>query len=305
VTRSRLIAELGEQNPRRDLPMVPAAADMLELVRDLAQPNVGSPRIARTSHRRRALIALLVPVAAVAIWLANLGSNTSLNVIAAAYAATSPGVGALEMTYEARSHIDGHSQILIQTTWLDSATGRARERVRLSGGHGWETVDRVRVRGWNTTWSSGDPGVLVREHSTVRYDIGTSWSIGGLQVAGIGGVQLFRSLYRAGRLRLAGRDAAGNWTLESTPTGAGGKRVKLVVSVDPHTFIPRSQELITVAAEHPAVLARARMLTYDELAASSIVSTFDLSFQHPHAKIVTRRGAYPVFVRLGHRRPKR
>ncbi|HWD10606.1 MAG TPA: hypothetical protein VG366_02095, partial [Solirubrobacteraceae bacterium] len=134
----------------------------------------------------------------------------------------------------------------------------------------------------------------------VPYDVATSWSMGGLEVSGFGGVRLFRSLYEAGRVRLAGRDASGNWKLESKPTASvDGTRAKLVATVDPHRFLPHTQELIdTEPGRHAAVLARARMLDYQQIVASAAKTWFDAQAQHPHARIVTRSGSFPAFQAL-------
>jgi hypothetical protein len=309
VTRPGLLAELAECNPHRASPPVPTAADMLAVIEDMAPPSAAR-RVARPRYRACAALAVtLIAVAAVAgaVWQASVGSNGFVDVTAAAYAATSPGARVLEASYEARTYASGRRvETLVQTVWLDTASSRARELIELSDADRRQTIDRISQPGWITTWSSTDPRVMLRERSTVRYDTAASWSIGGLQVPGLGGVQLFRALYRAHKLRLAGRSASGQWRLESElMKTAGGPALKLIALVDPHSFLPRTQELVEVGpANQQSVLARVRMLAYGTPPPGS-VRTFDLAVQHPKAKVRVRHDSSPSFEPLIRHRASR
>ena len=305
MTRSGLLAELAKRNPHPAAPPVPSAADMLAVVEDMEPPSAAR-RVATVHSRARGVAVVLTAVAAVAgaVWQASVASNGSLDVAAAAYAATSPGARVLEASYEARTYASGRrAETLVQTVWLDTANSRARELIELSGADSKQAIDRVSQPGWITTWSSTDPRVMLRERSTLRYDTAASWSVGGLQVPGLGGVQLFRALYAAHKLRLAGRRDSGPWRLESEPMKTGGGPVlKLIALVDPHSFLPRTQELVHIGpANQESVLARVRMLTYGTLPSGS-VRMFDLAEQHPKAKVRLRHDSSPTFERFSRNR---
>lgn len=295
MTRLPTINELSALNPRHTSPAPPAVVDMLALVEDL-EPAVTSST-PRRLRPRIVIAAAFLALAGIVAWATSAGSPTSVNVLAASYAASVPERGPMLTSYETFTYHAGRSQTVLQSNWIDPTQRRAREQVSLPGPTGELTTERTREPGWIETWSSSDPGVVLRERSTLPYNTPASWSVGGLQVPDLAGTQLFRSLYQAGHLRLVGKASSGQWKLQSTTTQtvAHGTPVRLVGYVEPRTFILRHQELRAFTpAGHSHVLAASTLLANRSLhPGAGTDRLFELTAAHPRARLITQPGTGP------------
>ncbi len=294
MTRLPTIDELTALNPRPVPPTPPAAADMLALVEDLDPAGI---QLAPRPPRSRVIVAAaLMVLAGAVVWATSLGSTTPVNVLAATYAASAPQRGAMLITYETFTHRAGRPETVLQNDWVDPVEHRTREQLRLPVPTGALTIERTREPGWIATWSSNEPGVVLRERSTLPYDTPASWSFGGLQVPDLAGTQLFRSLYHAGHLRLVGKASSGQWKLQATVTQAAHRvRVLLVAYVEPGTFVLRHQELRAVTPEgRSTVLAASTLLADRSLRPGEATGRlFELTSTHPNARLVIHPGTGP------------
>ncbi len=117
-----------------------------------------------------------------------------------------------------------------------------------------------------------------------------------ITLEGVEGIALYRTLYRNGLMRLVGRerrDGRSLWKLESRPASydANGRRVaihtRLVVLVDPKTFLPIVERLIDVVLPGHPTLLESDLLSYRRLPSSEGHSKlFELTAQHPNARVL-------------------
>ncbi len=119
---------------------------------------------------------------------------------------------------------------------------------------------------------------------------------GEVTLDGVEGIALYRTLYREGLMRLVGRerrDGLSLWKLESRAASfdANGRRfaihTRLVVLVDPKTFLPIVERQIDVALPgHPTVF-ESDLLSYRQLpAGAGHGKLFELTAQHPSARVL-------------------
>jgi hypothetical protein len=140
-------------------------------------------------------------------------------------------------------------------------------------------------------------------------------AFGGIPLIGIEGIKVFRQLYLRGGMALVGRERHEGrllWKLESRPilyANANGRRLalethtKLIVLVDPKTFLPVTERQIDIALPgHPTVV-ESDLLSYRHYAGGqSEGRLFDLAAQHPGARVHTSTAGLPRFVPLRKKR---
>jgi hypothetical protein len=316
------MARLAAANPVPDPPAVEPAERLRCLIEDdLPAIDLDECRDGRSRIRRRALAAVPVAVAAsVAGVLLTAGSSgPGMNVAAAAYAATSPQSGIVEAVFMARIFRGSQAGgTLRQREWNDAAAGLRREQDTTTGPYGdtreTHVLEMAFAPGRWETWSGGPEANAITRTRTRTSGLRFSTGFGGISLDGVEGIELYRKLYREGLMRLVGKERHESrqlWKLESHPLNydANGKRVviqphvRLVVLVDPKTFLPVSERQIDVALPgHPTVV-ESNLVSYRHLpAGESDGKLFDLAAQHPGARILTRTMA-PKFVSMRGRRP--
>jgi hypothetical protein len=239
--------------------------------------------------------ALATLVAAGALVFLGAGKQ-GVDVIAAAYAATSPRGAASEAVFQTTAG----TRTFRQQVWTDPALHSSRESIRSSNGTSTVEIDRSIHEGWMETWiSDNHPREIQRERTSLGAVQG-SWLFEGLQLGGLGGVTLMRDLLRAGRIRVAGRSSTGQWRLETPPTVIGANRARLTVVIDAHSFLPQTQTLVDLGPnDTTTVRARSKLVSYRRMPAHGLAATvFSLARQHPNSRVVTRSGTFPKFQRF-------
>jgi len=108
---------------------------------------------------------------------------------------------------------------------------------------------------------------------------------------GVEGITLYRALYREGLMRLVGRelrDGQSLWKLESAPASydANGRKIairtRLVVLVDPKTFLPIAERVIDAALPGHPVALESNLLSYRRLpSGQSVANLLSVAAQHP------------------------
>jgi len=255
----------------------------------------------------------VLAVAAIAATLFFTVSSTrpDVNIAAAAYAATSPQQGATEAVWFTRILTGSQrGQTLRQREWIDPAAGRRREQSVVSdfgAGSAVSQVDELATApGFQESWEgTGQPDVV--ERMRVHSDYKSTPAFGGITLAGLEGVKLYRQLYRTGAIRLVGHErhyGRNLWKLESHPVSSLEREIhtRLIVLVDPHSFLPLSERQIDIALPgHPTVV-ESNLLSFRHLQSEEVKKTlFELAPQHPHAHLVTRPGIFPKFRVMRHR----
>jgi hypothetical protein len=314
------MARLAAANPVLDPPAVESPERLRRLIEDDApMPDIGERRDARSPMgkgsrmRRRALVAVPICVAAsvAGVVLSSGSSGPGVNVAAAAYAATSPQPGIVEAVFV--THIERGVQagsILRQREWDDAGRGLRRERVTFTEAHGGKREtnlsESASAPGRRETWYRGRLEVSTIVRTKLPRDMTIRMAFGGITLEGVEGIALYRKLYSDGLMRLVGRerrDGRSLWKLESRPASydANGRRVaihtRLVVLVDPKTFLPIVERQIDVALPGHPTLLESDLLSYRRLPLSEgHGKLFDLAAQHPSARVVTR-STVPEFRR--------
>ena len=321
------MARLRDANPVPELPEVDSPERLRRLIEDdaplpdLANRNNESPPTHKGSQlRRRALVAvpLCIAASAVGVVLSSGTTGPGVNVAAAAYAATSPRAGLVEAVFVTRV-LRGRQAggRLRQREWNNSAAGLRREQDSTTGPHGdtheTHVLEIVDAPGRLEMWSSGREANTVTRiggHGETKFDM----AFDGISLAGIEGIKLYRQLYRRGAITLIGRERGNGlslWKLESHPAYAyvNGKKhaidqhTRLVVLVDPNTFLPVAVRQIDIALSgHPTVV-ESNLISYRHYAGrQSEGRLFDLAAQHPGARVLASTRNPTRFVRMRERR---
>ncbi|HEY5195354.1 MAG TPA: hypothetical protein VIJ39_15975 [Solirubrobacteraceae bacterium] len=299
------MTRLAAANPVLDRPAVESPERLRRLIEDDAPiPDIGGRRDARSPMgngsrvRRRALVAVPICIAAsvVGMVLSSGPSGPSVNVAAAAYAATSPHSGIVEADFI--THIERGIQagsIVRQREWDDARMGLRRERVIFTEAYDGKretyVSESASAPGRRETWYRGRLEVSTVPRVPAARDLKLRMVFGEVTLDGVEGVALYRALYREGLMRLVGRerrDGLSLWELESAPTSynANGRRIaihtRLVVLVDPKTFLPIVERVIDAALPgHPTVL-ESDLLSYRRLpSGQSTANLLNLTAQHP------------------------
>jgi hypothetical protein len=305
------MTRLAAANPVIDPPVVESPERLRRLIEDGAATLELGERRDRSSpigmgsrSPSRALVAIPICLAAsvAAIVLSSGSSGPGVNVAAAAYAATSPKPGIVEATFITRiEHGIQAGSTLRQQEWNDAGLGLRRERLTFVEvlGQKREThlSESASAPGRRETWSGGrlERSTIVRRK--VPRDLTIRMAFGGITLEGVEGIALYRTLYRNGLMRLVGRerrDGRSLWKLESRPASydANGRRVaihtRLVVLVDPKTFLPIVERQIDVALRGHPTLLESDLISYRRLAPSEGHGMlFDLAAQHPGARVLS------------------
>ncbi|HTA13245.1 MAG TPA: hypothetical protein VK781_00115 [Solirubrobacteraceae bacterium] len=299
------MARLAAANPVPELPEVESAERLRCLIEDdAAGPSLdewrhgGSATGRRSRARRRALaLAPLCIAASVAgVLLSSGSSGPGVNVAAAAYAATSPGSGIVEAVFV--THIERGVQagsVLRQREWDDAGMGLRRERVTFTEVHDKKRETHISesasAPGRRETWYRGRLEVsTVPRLGAPPPSLKFRMIFGNTTLEGVEGIALYRALYREGLMRLVGRERRDDrllWKLESRPVSfdANGRRVvihtRLVVLVDPKTFLPIVERVVDVAGPgHPTAL-ESNLLSYRRLpSGQSTANLFSVAARH-------------------------
>jgi hypothetical protein len=261
-------------------------------------PGGRSPLHESSRPRRRALIAVALCAAAsvVGVVLSSSPSGPGLNVAAAAYAATSPKSGIVEATFI--THIEHGIQagsILRQREWDDAGMGLRRERVTFTEAHDGKRETHVSeaasAPGRRETWYRGHLEVSEVPRVSTPAGLGLRMAFGQVTLDGVEGIELYRALYREGLMRLVGReprDGRSLWKLESRPASYDANdrmvaiRTRLVVLVDPKTFLPIVERQIDVALPGHPIALESDLLSYRRLpSGQSATDLFSLRARHP------------------------
>lgn len=319
------MTRLAAANPVLDQPAVESPERLRRLIEDDAPAlDVGERRSGSSTMgkglrlRRRALVAVALCAAAsvAGVMLASGSSGPGVNVAAAAYAATSPRPGIVEAVFVARVFRGAEAGgTLRQREWLDSAKGLRREQDSTTGPYGDTRETHVlesvlAPRRWET-WSSGREAnaiTLVRVHRDMEFDM----QFNGIALDGLEGIKLYRQLYRLGGMTLIGRERhVGRllWKLESRTIGharADGRALsiqathtRLIVLVDPKTFLPVSERQVDVALPGRPTIVESNLISYRNIVGGEpATKLFDLAAQHPSARVHTSTVGSPKFVPL-------
>jgi hypothetical protein len=317
------MTRLAGANPVLDPPAVESPERLRRLIEDDAPAlDLGewlsdrSPKARGSRLRRRALIVVPVCVAAsvVGVVLSSGSSGPGVNVAAAAYAATSPHAGIVEAVFLARVFRGSQAGgTLRQREWSEAKTGRRRMQDSTTGPYGdtreTHVLEMVFAPGLWETWSAGPEANVItrlRGHQDLKIDM----QFDGIALDGLEGIKLFRQLYRLGGMTLVGRERhIGRllWKLESRTIGhsyADGRMLaikathtKLIVLVDPKTFLPVSERQVDVALPGRPTIVESNLVSYRNIEGSEPASKlFDLAAQHPGARVHTSRIGRPRFV---------
>lgn len=316
------IARLVAANPVSELPRVESPERLRCLIEDDAcvlhlgeRPNESPRSYERSRLRRRMLIAIPLCVAAsvVGVVLSSGPSGPGVNVAAAAYAATSPRAGIVEAVLLTRIFRGSQAGgTLRQHEWLDSAAGLRREQDSTTGPlgdtHETHVLESVSAPGRWESWSAGREAHVVTR-VRVRGDAKVNMAFGGISLTGVEGITLYRQLYRRGGMALVGHERHQGrllWKLESRPFGDANGRIfaiathtRLIVLVDPKTFLPVSERQIDVALPGHPIVVESNLLSYHRYGGGeSVGRLFDLAAQHPSAHVHTSTSSPPRFVPL-------
>jgi hypothetical protein len=229
-------------------------------------------------------------------------------------------------------------ETLRQEEWVDAATGRRRELNTIDAPGAkppyhqvsdavfaphlteeWtqpNAVDEVRVRHFP---SRDREQQIVQQIVRIQYQLHRAiehMAFAGIAVDGVEGIELFRHLYRIGAMRLSGRVSRGSeqlWKLESREVGRTGQtarsdqllgeRTRLVVLVDPRSFLPVTETQIDLSnPARPFVVVESNLVRYRRLAAAGTSRLFNLPAQHPQAQVLIRRAPIEQLPALKRRR---
>ncbi len=311
------MTRLAAANPVPEVPTVESPERLRRLIEDDAPAldlgdqrhrSSSTDRVSRVCRRLLIAAPLCLAASVVGVVLSSGSSGPGVNVAAAAYAATSPEPGIVEATFT--THIERGIQagsILRQREWDDASIGLRRERVIFTeaydGKRETHVSESASAPGRRETWyrgrlevstvprESAPSGLKENAPSDLKLRMAVEATFDGVE-----GIALYRALYREGLMRLVGherRDGQSLWKLESAPTSydANGRRIairtRLVVLVDPKTFLPIVERVIDAALPgHPAALETS-LLSYRRLPSSDgSDKLFDLTAQHPGARVL-------------------
>lgn len=318
------MSRLAASNPVPDLPRVESPERLRCLIEDHVttfEPGERRDRSSWTgrdsSNRRRLIVLapLCLAASVLGIVLSSGSSGPGVNVAAAAYAATSPKPGVVQATFITRiEHGVQAGSTLRWQEWDDASLGLRRERLTFVEALGQKREthlsESASAPGRRETWSRGRLEVSTVVRTKVPRDLTERMAFGGITLEGVEGIALYRKLYRDGLMRLVGRERRDGrllWKLESRPSSyyANGRRVaihtRLVVLVDPKTFLPIVERLINVVLPGHPTLVESDLLSYRRLTSNEGHSKlFELTAQHPNARVL--RGWTPSIPRVPHKR---
>ncbi|MGH2833244.1 MAG: hypothetical protein ACRDK2_10765 [Solirubrobacteraceae bacterium] len=300
-----VMARLAAVNPVSGAPTIESPERLRCLIEDDApalgfgERRPGSPSTERVSRvRRRVFIAAVLCLGASVLGVVAISgsSGPGVNVAAAAYAATSPKSGIVEASFI--THIERGVQagsIMRQREWDDASKGLRRERVTFTeafhGKRQTHVSEAASAPGRRETWYRGRLQVSTVPRVGALHDLKLRMVFGEVTLDGVEGVELYRALYREKLMRLVGRESREGrslWKLESRPTSfqANGRRIaihtRLVVLVDPKTFLPIVERQIDGALPTHPTISESDLLSYRRLPSSqSSANLLSVAAQHP------------------------
>ncbi len=311
------IAQLAAANPVQEMPAVAPVERVRRLIEREApavHPRAPRHRSARVSTRAAAGILAVVAAVATCLALAGGSSAPGVNVLAAAYAATSSGSGAIRAVFVERLFSPVHSVSFRRREWLDASTHRRREQIAFHRSFS----EVASSPGWVEFWNSGQPAPNpIRRYSSES----TIVPLGAPAVAGLWprsqgpvsprtaeGIELYRQLYQEGALKLVGRERLHGrllWKLEAIVAigvpRAHAKPVPLqatIVLVDPSTYLPVVQRMVNLLRPGHPTMMESDLVSYRRLPADAVSEAlFEVSAQHPGVRVLTRD---PARTRASH-----
>jgi hypothetical protein len=210
------------------------------------------------------------------------------DVAAAAYAAAAMNSGVVYASFD--THAARSQATVHQEQWVDASEHSERE-VTMFGSH---RSERVSVAGRTESWSSDRPGTIILEP---RGNPQLGVAFGGLSLYGLRSVALYRELYHAHRIVLAGhtrRFGQDLWRLQTKGTSFAGTKARLVVLVSPKTFLPVLQSVEDLKdTAHPTPLSESHVTSYQHRAGHLPAQSLSLRLKHPGARVERKAG--PIF----------
>ena len=315
---------LARANPVTErLPVAPFVAPTREDGEERPTLLVRRPR---NHARRNGALALagLAGAAAVSLLLASGSSNSPVDVLAAVYAATAPRGGIVEsVTIIHNDFGPGHRSTEHLQEWLQASASRRRAVISVSGSGAGASADVVYTPLTWEAWSAGAPNRLLPfgggGHDTIQRVHFTGPLGRGHERVGVGGglvgeqwSKTFHTLYLKHQFRVAGhvrRHGRSLWKLEQSPAIARQRaredQTRYYVLVDPHTFLPVYDRLIDLARPGDPTISEDELLSLRTLPSTPTnEKLFDLTLQHPSARVVTQTAA-SVPPRRSTRPPRR
>jgi hypothetical protein len=306
----RAMRRLAGANPVRQRPPVAPVESLRRAIEGSPVPNAHGEVKRSRLPRGRALLAVAPAVAgllALAGALTGGPSGPSLNVAAAAYAATSPGDGVLEARFVEHWFRKGRPWLTLhRREWIDADTGMRREQrtlpapIRRSGS---PVSELATSPGWIEVWGGETKRLNVIERIPFR---GVDGSPAGHSGAGAGqgsqlseGIETYRRLYAERSIKLVGRERVHGrllWKLESivgivdaSSHGRPEPFLALIVLVDPRTYLPVVQRTVELLRPGHPTQSESDLVSYRRLPSGPAgEALLRLSAQHPGARVRTR-----------------
>jgi hypothetical protein len=305
----RAMRRLAGANPVRQRPPVAPVESLRHAIEGLPAADAHGEAKRGRPPRGRALLAVALAVAgllALAGALTGGPSGPDLNVAAAAYAATSPGDGVLEVRFVEHWFKKGKPWLTLhRREWIDADTGRRREQRTLPAPirTGSPVSELATSPGWTEVWGGETKRLDVIERIPFR---GVGGSPAGHAGAGAGqgsqlseGIETYRRLYMERSIRLVGRERVHGrllWKLESivgildaSSHGRPQPFLALIVLVDPHTYLPVVQRTVDLLRPGHPVQSESDLVSYRRLPSGpASEALLRLSTEHPGAHVQTR-----------------
>jgi hypothetical protein len=318
------IARLAAANPVTDMPSVESPERLRRLIAcprmwedESFAIDLGEGRVRRSRVRRPVFAAVAVAAAAsvAAVLLTAGSSGPGVNVAAAAYAATTPPSGVVEAVFLARIFRGSQAGgTLRQREWNDASARLRRVQNSTTGPYGdtreTHVLEMAFAPGRWEVWSSGpEANTITRAQvptpsprANLALGVSAGFAFGGISLEGVEGIELYRQLYTLGFMRLVGRERHGGrslWKLESRPAGhTRTDHMRLVVLVDPKTFLPVSERQVDVALPGHPTTVESNLISYRRLSAGELdPKLLDLAAQHPGARVHISM-VHPRFVSM-------
>lgn len=303
------IAQLRAANPVAEAPEVEPVERLRRLIEQ--EPAWGPPAVAprrREPRSMRALVGALASAGALAagLVLADASSGPGVNVLAAAYAATS-GSGVIAAVFTEKLFVHGRAIATFhRREWIDASTERRRERTvshdfiaETANSPGW-------IESWSNTGSASRtvrrfpyPPALAGASSPAQLAPSPGPAADRGQKTTAAGIALYRKLYLERALRLVGRERVDGrvlWKLEgdvaiAVPGGSHPRRIVIssyVVLVDPTTFLPVVQRYVNLLQPGHPVQTESRLVSYRRLPSdASSQALLEVAAQHPGLPVIT------------------
>lgn len=287
--RENAIARLQAANPISYVPAVEPPERLRRLIEDQPPRLLDRRRDVPRARALRTLLALAIligglVVAGTIIWR----TGPSLNVAAAAYAASSPTSGILEARFIERLFDTPHPIISYRRReWIEASSGKRREQRTLAN---HVTLEVANSPGWVETWT----GSAHSKNAINRMRYRPAGSAPSTEHTS--GIETYRRLYLEHSIRLVGHERLHGrelWKLESVIGFARysthSKLVPMiaeVVLVDPSTYLPVVQRQINLLRPGHPVFAESELVAYRRLPSDpQSQALLELSAQHPGLRV--------------------